>query len=56
MVFPLVSAPYFVSIFPTVSILFPLPRKTEAPTPLVFLLLELNVVCELYLGYSELFG
>jgi hypothetical protein len=39
MAFPSVSVQYFVSVFPLVGILF--------------FLLELHVVCELYLGYSE---
>jgi hypothetical protein len=30
--FPSVSAPHFVSVFPTVSTLFPVQRKTEAST------------------------
>ena len=46
MAFPLVPAPHFVSVSPPMFILFPLLRKTE----------ELHVVCELYLGYSELLG
>jgi hypothetical protein len=52
--FSLCSA--FVSIFPPMSILFPFLRKTKSTHTLVFLLLELHVVCELYLGYLELLG
>jgi hypothetical protein len=37
------------------GILIPILRRTELST-LVFLLLELQVVCELFLGYSELLG
>jgi hypothetical protein len=57
MAFPSVSTPHFVSIFPRVGILFPLLRNTEASIhTLVFLLLGLHIVCELYLGFSELLG
>jgi hypothetical protein len=31
-------------------------KKDQSIHTLVFLLLELHVVCELYLGYSELLG
>ena len=31
-------------------------KKDQSIHTLVFLLLELQVVCELYLGYSELLG
>jgi hypothetical protein len=34
----------------------PLSKKDQRTHILVFLLLELHVVCELYLGYSELWG
>jgi hypothetical protein len=53
MAFLLVSTPHFVSMFPPVVILFSLLRRTEG---LVFLLLELHVICEFHLGYSELLG
>ena len=45
------SAPHFVSIFSPLSVLF---ECFESTHTLVFLLLELHVVCELDLGYSEL--
>ena len=35
---------------------FVLPSKDLRIHTLVFLILELHVVCELYLGYSELLG
>jgi hypothetical protein len=38
------------------SILFPPSKKDWSICTLVFLLLELHVVCELYLGYSKLLG
>ena len=50
MSFPSVSALHLVSIFPPMSIFFPLLRRT-----LVFLL-ELPVVYELYLGHCEIWG
>ena len=34
----------------------PVSKKDGNINTLVFLLLELHVVCELYLGYSELLG
>jgi hypothetical protein len=34
----------------------PLSKKDQSTHTLVFLLLELHVVCELYLGYSKLLG
>jgi hypothetical protein len=55
MAFPSVSAPDFVSLFPHLSILFPLVRTKTIHT-LVFILLELHVIYELYLGYSEVWG
>ena len=55
MAFPSVSATNFVSVFPPMGILIPLLRRIEVST-LVFLLLELHVVCELYIGYPELLG
>ena len=51
-----VSAPHFVSVTPSMGILFPPSREDQNIHTLVFLLLELHVVCELYLGYSELLG
>ena len=50
--FPSVSTPHFISIFPPLSILFPLSKKHWSILTLVFLLLELHVICELYLGYN----
>jgi hypothetical protein len=38
------------------SILFPLLRRVEASTFFDFFILEPNMVCEFYLGYSELLG
>ena len=49
--FPSVSAQHFVSIFDPVCILLLLLKERRIHT-LVFLL-ELHVVCELYLRYSE---
>jgi hypothetical protein len=37
-----------------VRILLPFLRSSKSIHTLVFLLLELHMVCELYLGYSEL--
>jgi hypothetical protein len=56
LVIPSVSAPYFVSVTPSIGILFPLLRRIEVSTILVFLLLEFHLFCKLYLGYSELLG
>ena len=55
MVTPSDSALNFVSVTPSMGILFPLLRRISIHT-LVFILLELHVFCELYLGYSELLG
>jgi hypothetical protein len=55
MAFPSVSDLHLVSVSPPMGILFPLLKRTNEST-LVFLLLELHVVFELYLGYSELLG
>ena len=44
----------FASVTPSMGILSPLLRRVESIHTLVFLLLELHVVCELYLGYSKL--
>ena len=49
--FPSVFAPHFVSIFA-----LPFSKKDQSTYTLVFLLLELHVVYELYLGYSKLLG
>ena len=48
--FPSISVLHFVSVTPPMGILFPLLRT------FILLLLELHVVCELYLGYFELLG
>ena len=48
--FPSISVLHFVSVTPSMGILFPLLRT------FILLLLELHVVCELYLGYFELLG
>ena len=53
MVIPSVSALQFDPVTPPLGILFPLLRRTKVNT-LVFLLLGLLVVYELYLVYSEL--
>ena len=55
MVHPSVSALNFVSVTPPMGILFPILRRNKVHT-LVFLILEPDVVFELYLGYSELLG
>ena len=54
MVFHSGSAPHFVSVAPTM-VTFVSPSKEDLSIhTFAFLLLELDVVCELYLGYSEL--
>jgi hypothetical protein len=53
---PSVSAPNFVSVTPSMGILFPPSKKDGSIHTLVFLILEFYVVCELYIGYSELLG
>jgi hypothetical protein len=55
MVISSVSAPNFVSVTPSMDIISPFLRRIKVST-LVFLLLEFRVVCELYLGFSELLG
>ena len=55
MVVPSVFALNFVSVTPSMDILFSILRRDEVHT-LVFLLLEFHVFCKLYLGYSELLG
>jgi hypothetical protein len=54
MAFPSVSAPQFASIFSHMCTLFPFRRMEVFIHTLFFVLVELYVVCELYLGYSEL--
>jgi hypothetical protein len=56
MVIPSVSAPHFVSLTPSMDVFVPHSRKDRSTHTSVFLLLEFYVVCELYLGYSELLG
>jgi hypothetical protein len=56
MAFPSTSAPHFVSLSPPMDILFPPSKKDQSIHTLDFLLTELDLVCELYLGYSELLG
>jgi hypothetical protein len=54
MVISSVSITHFVSVTPSMDVLFP-PSKTDRSVhTTVFLLLEFHVVCELYLGYSEI--
>ena len=55
MVFPSLSASHFVSVTPSMDILFP-PSKDVSIPILAFLLLEFYVFGKLYLGYSELLG
>ena len=54
MLFPLVSDPHFVSVFPPMGTLFPLLKRTEVST-LAFLFLELYVIYELDLGLISTF-
>ena len=51
----MVSASQFVSIFFHENFVST-SKKDQSTHTLVFILLELHVVCELYLGYSELLG
>jgi len=51
MTFPSVSAPHFVSIFPPVSIVFPILRRTEASTLWSFCSWELHMA--LILNHSQ---
>ena len=48
-------SPHFVSVFASMRI-FPLSRKDSRTYTFVLPLLELHVICELYLGYSEILG
>jgi hypothetical protein len=52
MAFPAISAPHFVSVLPHMGP----SKKDQSIHTLVFLFLELHLVCELYLGYSKLLG
>jgi hypothetical protein len=56
MVFSSISAPYFDSVSPLMGLFVPPSMKEQSVHTLVFLLLELHLVCELYLGYSKLLG
>ena len=48
MVHPFISAPNFVSVTPSMGVLFPFLQKGSVHT-LVFVLLEFHVFCKLYL-------
>ena len=56
MAFPSVSAQLFISIFAPVSIFFNPSKEDLSIHTLVFLLIELYVVCELHHVYLELLG
>ena len=56
MVISSVSTLHFVSVTPSMSVLFPTFKVDRSIHTMVFLLLEFHVACELYLGYSELLG
>jgi hypothetical protein len=57
MAFPSVSASHFTSgLYLLPWVFFPPSKKDQNMYTLVFLFLELHVVCELYLGYSELWA
>ena len=56
MVISSVSIPHFVSVTPSMGVLFPPSKMDISIHTMVFLLLEFHVACELYLGYSELLG
>ena len=56
MVISSVSTPHIVSVTPSMGVLFPPSKMDRSIHSMVFLLLEFQVVCELYLGYSELLG
>jgi hypothetical protein len=47
---------HFFSVSPSMGVLFPHFKKDQSIHTMVFLLLEFHVVCELFLGYSELLG
>ena len=49
MVHPFVSAPNFVSVIPSMGVWFPILKKGQSVSTLVFVLLELHVFCKLYL-------
>ena len=55
-VIPSISAPHFVSVTPSIGILFFLLRRIKVLHTLVYLLLEFHVFYKLYLGYSKLWG
>ena len=53
MVVPAGSAPNFVSVSPSMGVLFPMLRSIHT---LVYILLEFHVFFKLYLGYSKFLG
>jgi hypothetical protein len=55
MAVPSISAPHFVSVSP-MGIFVPPSKKNQCIHTLAFLRLELYVIYELYLGYSEFLG
>jgi hypothetical protein len=56
MVISSVSTPHFISVTPSVGVLFTPSKMDKGIHTVVFLSLEFHVVCELYLGYSKLLG
>jgi hypothetical protein len=56
MVFPSISAPNFVSVTPSMGILFPILRRSEVSTLWSSFFLSFMFFCKLYLGYSEFLG
>ena len=56
MVISSVSTPHLVSVTSSMGVLFPPSKMDRSIHTMVFLLFEFHVVCELYLGYSELLG
>ena len=56
MVHPFVSAPNFVSVTPSMGILFPNLRRNEVSMSWSSFFLIFLVFCKLYLGYSKFLG
>ena len=56
MVHPFILAPNFISVTPFIGILFPILRRNEVSTHVVFPLLDFLVFCKLYLGCSMFLG
>jgi hypothetical protein len=56
MVISSVSTQNFVSVTPSLGVFFTPSKMDISINTIVFLLLEFHVICELYLGYSELLG